>query len=125
MMKEYEETHQMSHADRKKGDFARLMPIVKEAIIQGIWLYNKYSGRWYTPEEFQQHYQDKEMNEFEVRSLMENIVMRDPRGGNVAYHKAIDQKIEQFSKEIAELKSKGEEFLNKVIAYYQQKAKKR
>jgi ABC-type uncharacterized transport system ATPase component len=102
-----------------------LFPIVKEAMLQGVWLYNKYNSRWYTPEEFQQQYENKEMIEFEVRSLMENIIMRDPRGGNTAYHKAIEQRTTQYLNDIAELKHKGEQFLNKVISYYQQKTSRR
>lgn len=33
-----------SHNDRKRGDNRRLMPIVKEALMQKVWLYNKLSG---------------------------------------------------------------------------------
>lgn len=125
MITEFQQTQRLSHSDQQKSDSKRLMPIVKEALMQSVWLYNKYSGRWYTPEEFQSIYQNKEMTEFEVRSLLENMVIRDPKGGNAAYHKAIDQKIEQYKKEIAELKIKGETFLNKVIEYYQQKLPRR
>ncbi|RZK73632.1 MAG: hypothetical protein EOO85_16905 [Pedobacter sp.] len=124
-MKEYQETHLKSHADMQPGNFKKLFPIVKEAMLQGVWLYNKYNSRWYTPEEFQQQYENKEMIEFEVRSLMENIIMRDPRGGNTAYHKAIEQRTTQYLNDIAELKHKGEQFLNKVISYYQQKTPRR
>ena len=48
-------------------------------------------------------------------------VLSDPKGGNTAYHKAIEQKIEQLHTEINELRSKGEAFLNEVIDYYQRK----
>jgi len=121
-MKDYKQTNQLSHNDQQRGDFKKLLPIVKEALLQKVWLYNKFNGAWYSPEEFQAMYQEKEMNNHQVNSLMNNIVMRDPRGGNVAYHKAIDQKIQQHQKEITELKEKGEAFINKVIDYYQQKA---
>jgi len=48
-------------------------------------------------------------------------VLSDPKGGNTAYHKAIEQKIEQLHTEINELRSKSEAFLNEVIDYYQRK----
>jgi len=124
-MKDYHETTRLSHNDQQRGDFKKLLPIVKEALLQKVWLYNKFNGAWYTPEEFQAIYRDKEMNNHQVNSLMNNIVMRNPLGGNAAYHKTIDQKIQQHQQEIAELKTKGEAFLNKVIEYYQQKSSNR
>jgi hypothetical protein len=53
--------------------------------------------------------------------MLENIVIRDPRTGNTAYHKEIEKRIEQFHLEINALRSKGEAFLDKVVSYYQQK----
>lgn len=56
-----------------------------------------------------------------MKEILENIVMRDPSGGNVAYHKALEQLLIRHQKELNELTSKGEAFLNKVIEYYQHK----
>ena len=61
------------------------------------------------------------MNNYELARMLENIVIRDPRTGNTAYHKEIEKRIEQFHQEINALRSKGEAFLDKVVSYYQQK----
>lgn len=53
--------------------------------------------------------------------MLENMIIRDPRIGNTAYHKEIEKRIETFHKEINELRTKGEAFLHKVVSYYQQK----
>lgn len=111
----------LSYHDQQRGDKKKLMPLVKEAILQNVWLYNKLNGNWYTPEEFQAKYENTELNNYQIKSILENMVLRDPKGGNTAYHKAIEQKIEQHHKEINELRNKGEAFLNKVINYYQHK----
>lgn len=112
---------QLSHHDQQRGDKKKLMPLVKEALLQKVWLYNKENGNWYTPEEFQAKYESTELNNYQITNILENMVMRDPKGGNTAYHKAIELKIEQHHKEINELRSRGEKFLNKVIEYYQHK----
>jgi hypothetical protein len=44
--------HQQQIGDKKK-----LMPMVKEALLHKVWLYNKLNGNWYTPEEFQAKYE--------------------------------------------------------------------
>jgi hypothetical protein len=111
----------LSIHQQRIGDKKKLMPMVKEALLHKVWLYNKLNGNWYTPEEFQAKYENTELNNYQINSLLENMVLRDPKGGNTAYHKAIEQKIEQLHKEINELRSKGEAFLNKVIDYYQRK----
>ncbi|WP_316753253.1 hypothetical protein [Pedobacter gandavensis] len=121
MRQKTEDARRLSHYDQQRGDFKRLMPIVKEALLHKVWLYNKSNGNWYTPEEFQEKYANKEFNNYQITNILENMIMRDPKGGNTAYHKAIELKIEQHHKEINELRSKGESFLNKVIDYYQRK----
>jgi len=111
----------LSIYEEQYGDKKLLIPMVKEALLHKVWLYNKLNGNWYTPEEFQAKYEKTELNNYQINSLLENMVLRDPKGGNTAYHKAIEQKIEQLHKEINELRIKGEAFLNKVIDYYQRK----
>ena len=111
----------LSHYDQQPADRERLMPIVKEALRKNQWLYNKYNGNWYTPEEFTLKYRNTEMNNYELARMLENIVIRDPLTGNTAYHKEIEKRIEQFHQEINALRSKGEAFLDKVVSYYQQK----
>lgn len=112
----------LSHHDQQLGDRKKLMPLVKEALLHKVWLYNKENGNWYTPEEFQAKYENTELNNYQITNILENMVMRHPKGGNIAYHKTIEQKTEQHRKEIDELRSKGESFLNKVIDYYQHKS---
>lgn len=120
-MKVYKEVQQLSQYDRMRGDFKVLWPIVKEAFAKRLWLYHKETRQWFTPEEFLEAYQKKEMNNFEVATLNRNLVLRDPREGNTAYHKEIERRTERYQQEIEELRLKGEHFLNKVIEYYQNK----
>jgi hypothetical protein len=117
-MRVYKEPSQLSQYERMQGDFKLLWPMVKEALRLKLWLFDKQQGRWYTPEEFLDQYQKKNMNNYEVKTLQENVIIRDPRTGNAAYHKEIEKRIEQFHLEISELRSKGEAFLNKVMSYY-------
>ena len=119
-MRIYKEPSELSQYEKMRGDFKLLWPVVKEAFARKIWLFNKLSGEWFTPEEFLATYQNLEMNNHEVRQLQQNIILRDPKLGNAAYHRAITLKTEQYQKEITELREKGENFLNKVIDYYQQ-----
>lgn len=123
VMKPITPERSLSHNDRRRGDNNRLMPIVKEALMQKVWLYNKLNGEWYTPEEFQAKYAkaNVELNNYEIREMLENMVMRDPQGGNIAYHKAFEQLLIRHQEEINELISKGQAFFNKVIGYYQNK----
>ena len=120
-MKGYQDKVRLSHYEQQRGDFKKILPIVKEALLQKVWLYNKFNGQWYTPEEFQAKYENREYNNYQISSILENMVMRDPIGGNAAYHKEIDKKVAQHHREITTLKEKGEAFLNKVIEYYQKK----
>lgn len=120
-MKNRTSTPRLSHHDEQKADKSRLLPIVKEAGRLNVWLYNKYNGNWYTPEEFSAKYRNTELNNYEMARMLENIIIRDPRAGNAAYHKTIVEKRMQYEKEMAELMEKGEAFINKVIDYYQRK----
>lgn len=123
-MKVYKEPRDLSQHDRMRGDFKVLWPIVKEAFAQRLWLFDKDNRRWFTPEEFLEVYQKKQMNNYEVATLNKNLVIRDPRDGNTAYHKEIERRTERYQQEIEELRIKGEAFLNKVIEYYQSKQHK-
>lgn len=116
-----QEHSRLSHHQQQTGDVKKLMPLIKEALLQRVWLYNKDNGNWYTPEEFHEKYENAELNNYQLSQILENTVMRDPKGGNTAYHRAIEHKIEQLHNEINSLRSKGEAFLHKVIEYYQQK----
>jgi hypothetical protein len=118
-MRIYKEPSELSQYEKMRGDFKLLWPVVKQAFAEQVWLYNKLCGEWFTPEEFLAAYQKTELNNYEIRQLQQNIILRDPKQGNAAYHKAINLKIERHNKEISELREKGENFLNKVIEYYQ------
>jgi hypothetical protein len=120
-MKGYQDNPRLSHWDQQRADKQKLIPIVKEALRLNMWLFNKYNNAWYTPEEFGLKYQNTELSNYEMARMLENIVIRDPRTGNSAYHKEIEKRIEAFHKEINELRTKGEAFLHKVVTYYQQK----
>lgn len=119
MMRIYKEPSELSQYEKMRGDFKLLWPVVKQAFADQVWLYNKLTGEWFTPEEFLAAYQKTVLNNYEIRQLQQNIILRDPKQGNAAYHKAINLKIEKHNKEISELREKGENFLNKVIEYYQ------
>jgi len=118
-MKVYKDPKELSQHDRMRGDFKDLWPIVKEAFAKRLWLFDKDCRQWYTPEEFLEAYQKKQMNNYEVATLKKNLVIRDPRDGNIAYHKEIERRTKQYQQEIEDLRLKGEMFLNKVIEYYQ------
>lgn len=120
-MKIYKDTSELNQHQRMRGDFKILWPIIKDALNKKLWLYNKLSGEWYTPEEFLNEYQAKQMNNYMVDTLARNVIVRNPEDGNAAYHKEIQKKAEQYEKDIAELRNKGQAFLNKVIQYYQKK----
>jgi hypothetical protein len=120
-MKGYQDNPKLSHYDQQPADREKLIPIVKEALRLNMWLYNKYNGNWYTPEEFGTKYKRTQLNNYEMARMLENMIIRDPRTGNTAYHKEIEKRIETFHKEINELRTKGEAFLHKVVSYYQQK----
>lgn len=111
----------MSQFDMQRGDIKKLMPIVKEALLHKMWLYNTYSGKWFTPEEFQATHEDREYNNFDIRGILEHTVIRHPRAGIRAYHKELNERIIKMETETRALREKGEEFTNKVIAYYQDK----
>ncbi|MCD0489679.1 hypothetical protein LPB86_15665 [Pedobacter sp. MC2016-14] len=118
-MKVYTEPSDLSQHERMPGDFKLLWPLVKDAFNRNFWLYHKLTGDWFTPEEFRDQYQKKQMNNYEVNVLLQNLIVRDPRDGNIAYHKEIEKEISQHHKKISTLRAKGEAFLNKVIGYYQ------
>jgi len=120
-MKVYKEPRALTQYDQMRGDFKVLWPIVKGAFAKRLWLYNKDSRQWHTPEEFLETYQKKQMNNYEVATLNKNLVLRDPREGNTAYHKEMERRTASYQQEIEELRLKGELFLNKVIEYYQNK----
>ena len=114
-MKIHTEFHDQTH---QPGSFRELLALVVEARLHSAWLYDKANSEWFTPEEFEQKYSHKILSQQEANTLKQNMVLRDPRTGNIALQKAIRQKTEQYQQEIAELTQKGERFLNKVIDYY-------
>ena len=120
-MGSYPEPIKMTQRQREKGDFNVLMPIITEALLQKVWLYDKKFGRWYTPEEFTRQFSKRFMNIYDQEEFLENLILRDPRSGNAAFQKAILQKTAEYQKELAELTRKGETFLNRVIDYYKEK----
>jgi len=121
-MKTVDRTHQLSHQDKQPSGFTS-MAIVAEARRSNCWLYNKLNHTWYTPEEFHEKYSNHTDTNFNIRSLLENISIRDPRAGIAAYHKLLESKLERYEKETAELRVKGENFTQRVLAYYQDKSR--
>jgi len=118
-MRPYPEYVKLTHNQRQKGDFQLLMPLIKEAQEKKFWLYHKGFGSWYTPEEFLRRYENYFLNNYDIGQFQENLIVRDPRTGNVAYQKAIRDKTAQHQREIGELTKKGQEFFDKLIEYYQ------
>jgi hypothetical protein len=124
MMKQrYADVTRLNHHDQQRSDFKKLMPIVKEALLHKMWLYNSNSGNWYSPEEFQAAHQNREYTNYEIRSILENTVIRNPRAGIKAYYKELEDRLTKMEAETRALREKGEEFTRKVMAYYQDKSK--
>lgn len=120
-MKTTNGAHQLSHQDKQTSSFTS-MAIVAEAKRANCWLYNKLNHTWYTPEEFHAKYANHTDTNINIRSLLENISIRDPRAGISAYHKLLESKLERYEKETAELRVKGEAFTHRVLTYYQDKS---
>lgn len=99
------------------------MAIVAEAKRSNCWLYNKLNNTWYTPEEFHEKYSGEKDSNINIRTLLENVSIRDPNAGIKAYHKALADKLNRFENETRELRERGEAFSKKVIDYYQSKSK--
>ncbi|MBB2148937.1 hypothetical protein [Pedobacter gandavensis] len=119
-MKEKDQTpRNLSHHERQPSSFNKVMPIVKEAKLQNMWLYNKLNGNWYTPDEFQTKYQNNEYNNFDVSRILENMVIRNPIAGVNAFHKQLNKELEDLSTATKILRERGEAFEKKVIEYYQ------
>jgi len=121
-MKLTNQPYQLSHHDKKQGVFTT-MAIVAEAKRANCWLYNKQNNTWYTPEEFHEKFANHQDTNINIRSLLENISIRDPNSGIKAYHKALAEKLFRFESETRELRERGEAFSQKVIEYYQLKSK--
>jgi hypothetical protein len=121
-MKPVNQSYQLSHQDKQTSSFTS-MAIVAEAKRSNCWLYNKLNHTWYTPEEFHAKYANHTDTNINIRSLLENISIRDPRAGIAAYHKLLEAKLERYEKETAELRVKGEAFTQRVLSYYQDKSK--
>lgn len=120
-MKTINGSHQLSHQDKQTSSFTS-MAIVAEAKRSNCWLYNKLNHTWYSPEEFHTKYANHSDTNINIRNLLENISIRDPRAGITAYHKLLESKLERYEKETAELRVKGEAFTQRVLAYYQDKS---
>ena len=115
-------SRQLSHQDKQTSSFTS-MAIVSEAKRSNCWLYNKLNHVWYTPEEFHDKYANHTDTNINIRKLLENVSIRDPRAGITAYHKLLESKLERYEKETAELRVKGEAFTQRVLAYYQDKSR--
>ncbi|WP_443945618.1 hypothetical protein ACJVDH_00470 [Pedobacter sp. AW1-32] len=115
-------SHLESFHDKQMGTFTN-MSIVAEAKRANCWLYNKLTNTWYTPEEFYAKYANHRDTNINIRTVLENISIRDPQSGIKAYHKALAEKLMQMEVETRLLRERGESFSQKVIDYYQAKTK--
>lgn len=122
MKQKYADSTRLSHYDVQPADFKKLMPIVKEALLHKMWLYNTYSGKWFTPEEFQQAHENRELNNFDVRKILDHMVIRNPRAGIKAYYKELEERLVKMETETKALRDKGDAFTRKVLEYYQSKS---
>ncbi|ALL06989.1 hypothetical protein AQ505_16750 [Pedobacter sp. PACM 27299] len=111
----------ISHFGQQKGSFTSLLPLYKEAIRCGFWLYSKETGKWYTPEEFYQEFKKEEYTNHRITLILENVVIRDPIGGIEAGHKQLHRLKEKNRVVEEDLEAKLEAFSKKAIDYYQKK----
>lgn len=121
VMKSKYQERGFSHNDLQPSSFNRLLPLIKEAKMLRMWLFNKFSMNWYTLEEFEEKYSNTEFNNYDINNILENMVIRDPVAGVSAFHKQLDQRLQQMNAETSSLRQKGAEFEKKVIKYYQNK----
>lgn len=115
----------ISHFGQQKGSFTSLMPLYKEALRCGYWLYSRETGQWYTPEEFYSIYSKAEYTNHRISAILENIVIRDPIGGIEAGHKQLQKLKDKNRHDESALEAKLEAFAKKAIDYYSQKNIKR
>lgn len=118
-MKRLKGENSLSHYDQQPACFTSLHPLLKEARIQNMWLYNRLSGNWYTPDEFEEKYREKQYTNYDMEGMLRNVSIRNPIAGIRAYHKKLNEKLEAMNKETEELRIKSELFNKKVIEYYQ------
>lgn len=102
----------------------RLAHIHREAIRAGYFLYNKGSGHWLTPEEFEAKYAYGDLSNTQVVNLLESVVIRDPIAGINAAHRQLNTNLARLMSETDRERVKLEEFSKKTLQYYQAKLKK-
>lgn len=120
-MKHFNIPRNLSHNDQQPARFNRLIPIYKEALRAGMWLFHKELRKWYSPEEFYAEYENKELNNYMVTELLENMIIRDPIGGINAANKQLDEMEVQMQTEFRTVRNNLSAFSKKAISYYQQK----
>lgn len=111
-----------SHHDNQAGNFTSLTPLVKEALRGGMWLFNKYNGSWYTPEEFLEKFSPDQYSNYDIMMILQNVVIRDPRAGIRAYHKQCDKEIADFAVKLKDLRDRGQAFELRVFDYNHSKS---
>lgn len=116
--KTYDPANHTSWDDKQMGRFND-MSIVSEAKKAKCWIYSKLTKRWYTPEEFELEYQAKVSTNKDIRLTYQNLIIRDPKAGIAAYHKALEIELSKMESATKDLRAKAEEFNKKVIQYYQ------
>lgn len=79
----------ISRLDQQKGSFTSLVPLYKEGLGYGFWLYSKEKGRWCTPEELYEEFKKEEYTNHKITLILENIVIRDLISGIEARHKQL------------------------------------
>ena len=112
----------MDSVDNTK--FSRLWYIYSEALKSNCFIFDKSINKWYTPEEFREIYEKKEMSHTFISGLLCELVIRDPIAGIQAAHKQLDQRLEAMKKDTERDRLKLAEFTKMAIQYYQGKAGK-
>lgn len=98
-----------------------MVPLYKEALRCGFWLYSKETGFWYTPEEFYLEFKKEEYTNHQITLILENIVIRDPIGGIEAGHRQLQRLKAKNRGAEEDLEAKLEVFSKRAIDYYQKK----
>ncbi|KIO75587.1 hypothetical protein TH53_19815 [Pedobacter lusitanus] len=107
----------ISHYGRQRGDNVRLRPLVKEALLAKCWLFDKVTGAWWLPWEFEERYFDKELCNHDIDELLENVIVRPFDSGVRAAEKQIINAGIEYSRMIIDLKNKLEDFKRKDIEF--------
>lgn len=111
-----------SYNDKQPGTFTSVRPLIKEALLNNMWLYNTYSNTWYTPEEFVEKFSDNKYSNYDIAQILEHVVVRDPRAGIRAFYKQLEKTIIDLQEVTKSLRDKGEAFQLRVSDYYYNKS---